>query len=92
MLDFALAVIFLAFHTIITSHAIGAIGLDRERLGLEFLWCLGLFNRDKNDFFNFFTLNAFPVFLLLKAFVKVMITSGICPFWVPENQKFIKQT
>ena len=65
MLDFALVVTFLAWHTIITFDAIGVIGLDRERRRLEFLGCPGLFPRDKNAFFHifFFTLNAFPVFL-----------------------------
>ena len=55
MLDFALVATFLAWHTIITSDAIGVIGLDRESRRLEFVGCPGLFPLgQKRFFFQFF--------------------------------------
>lgn len=42
--------------------------------------------------FKFTTLNTFPVFLTPQSVCEGMITSGISPFCVPENQKLIMQT
>ena len=48
--------------------------------------------RTKTLFFSIFSLwTHFLYSWHLKAFVKVMMTSGICSFWAAENQKFIKQ-
>ena len=80
---------------VITFDAIGVIGSDREHRRLEFLACPALFTGDKNTFFQFFfffTLRAFPVFLTPQSVCESHDNIGNLPFLGTRKPKVIKHT